>query len=222
MAQFDDSFFDKIDSEQKAYALGLLQSDGSFSCKGRLKGYYRYKLSVQAADRDIIDKLRKHMNHTGKISVQTNRKDNRQDLIELSLNGIGFTEKLRGIFGGYLKEDRTNFPVLDRGLLRHYVRGVFDADGSAGIYGRTGTLVRIDGKKAQLESIQGATGFVSYIRKGNGTTTYTLKIYSSEAERFLEWIYSDLDADSLYIDRKYRKALDILSEREAPLCHFSA
>src|SRR5690625_620763 len=208
MAQFNVNYFDKIDTEQKAYILGFLQSDGTFSVKGRVKGYYRYKLAIQENDEHIIEYIKKEMNHTGKTITQKRKLKHHQNIKEISLNGIKFTEQLKQIFGGYLKEDRINFPVLPPELVRHYLRGVVDADGSIGDY--QGVMLRIEGKKHFLQSIKGITGYNVYINKGNGNSTYTLRANSEEAINFIEWLYGYLDEDSLYLHRKFDIAQEIL------------
>lgn len=204
MAQFNVDYFKEIDSEQKAYILGFLQSDGSFSCKGRINGYYRYKIAIQSADIHILNSMQAEMEHRGKLIIQKRKLAHHQDLAELSLNGIEFTEQLRLIFGGYLKDDRLNFPLLPPELVRHYIRGVTDADGSFGDY--EGVLLRIDGKKMFLESVKNITGFRTSLNKGNGGSTYTLRATGDEAINFIEWMYGDLSRESLYLSRKYATA----------------
>lgn len=211
MAQFNVNYFDNIDTEQKAYILGFLQSDGSFSCKGRISGYYRYKLAIQEGDIEILHKMQACLGHTGKLTTQIIKKECRQNITELSLNGRLFAESLHDIFGGYLKDDRINFPILEPHLLRHYIRGVVDADGSFGDY--QGVMMRISGKKPFLESIRDVTGFEFKLDKGNGETTYTLRANGSEGINFIEWLYTDLSHESLYLNRKHARASSVLSNR---------
>jgi len=211
MAQFNVNYFETIDDEQKAYILGFLQSDGSFSCKGRISGYYRYKLAIQEGDIEILHKMQACLGHTGKVSTQIARKEGRQNIAELSLNGRLFAESLHDIFGGYLKEERTNFPILESHLLRHYIRGVVDADGSFGDY--QGVMIRISGKKPFLESIKEITGFEFYLSKGHGATTHTLRANGSEGINVIEWLYTGLSRESLYLNRKLALATSVLSNR---------
>jgi intein-encoded DNA endonuclease-like protein len=148
--QFNVHFLDEIDTEQKAYILGFLQCDGSFSCRTKDgKSYYRYKLAIQEADKEILFKIKEYTENKGKIVVQKANRTDRQSLYELSFNSRYFVDRLRSLFGGYLKSERLLIPDIPDHLIHHYLRGVFDADGTFGDY--NGLLLRFDGKRQFLE-----------------------------------------------------------------------
>lgn len=50
--QLDRHFFDVIDTDDKAYALGLICADGSIAKNGR-----RIRINLQARDREVLDRL---------------------------------------------------------------------------------------------------------------------------------------------------------------------
>jgi hypothetical protein len=210
--QFDFHFLDSIDTEQKAYIIGFLQCDGSFSCRTPDKqSYYRYKLAIQEKDKEILHRIQQYTNHTGKISVQKPKLAHRQDIHELSFNGRSFVKHLHTTFGGYSKEDRLLLPSMEKSLMKHYIRGVFDADGSFGDYG--GVMLRFEGKKDFLTKIAPYVGFDTEMKKGNGKTTYTMRLQGEKAFDTMGWLYSDLSSKSLYLERKYTNAQSVFIGR---------
>lgn len=210
--QFDSHFLDSIDTEQKAYIIGFLQCDGSFSCKTKDKeSYYRYKLAIQEKDKEILYKMQQYTNHTGKISIQKPKLVNRQNIHELSFNGRTFAEQLRKTFGGYVKDERSLIPKMEDYLMRHYLRGVFDADGSFGDY--SGVMLRFEGKQEFLLKIAPYLQHDAPIKKGNGVTTYTMRLHGEKALDVAGWLYSDLSKESLYLERKFNTIKEVLIGR---------
>jgi hypothetical protein len=213
--QFDLSFLDIIDTEQKAYILGFLQCDGSFSCKtSDGKGYYRYKLAIQEKDKDVLERIKQYAHITGKTSIQKPKLSHRQDIYEISFNSRVFADKLASRFGGFKKEDRLNVPELSGELVRHYIRGVFDADGSFGDY--AGVMLRFEGKLPFLQGIAELVGFNGEIRPGNGATTYTLRLNGPNALRVGDWMYGGLTEDSFFLPRKLEVISNVFEQRGIP------
>lgn len=213
--QFDKTFFDEIKTPQQAYVIGLLQCDGAFSCKTKDKeNYYRYKISLQEGNIDIIKKIMKVTNHTGKLTTQKRRLENQQNLLELSFNGIETTKKLKKHFGGFVKTDRTLIPEMKNELMRHYLRGVYDADGSLGDY--SGVMLRLDGKYDFLQKIKEIVRSEKSISKGNGRTTYNLRLTGKEAIKVADFMYGGLSYNDLYIERKYQRFCEVMEQRNVP------
>jgi hypothetical protein len=51
------------------------------------------------------------------------------------------------------------------------------------------------------------------IRKGNGNDTYTLVIGGSGSIKVMSWLYKDLSSNSLFLERKYLRYIDVLKSR---------
>lgn len=214
--QFNLDFLDKIDTPQKAYALGILQADGSFSCRTKDRSnYYRYKLSIQERDINVLYKLMRISEHNGKLTISKPRKEHWQNLCELSFNGIEFTKKLKDTFGGFTKNERSNIPDIDSELFRHYLRGLFDADGSFGDY--QGVMLRLDGKQELLNKVTKRLDIMATVGKGNGANTFTLRFSGSRALKLADYMYGGLNADDVFIDRKYERFVDVMNSRSVPI-----
>jgi hypothetical protein len=117
--------FDKIDTEEKAYWLGFLASDGCVSEK---------QLSLQVAEKDLSHLL-KFKNFIGvdyKISKCETNLDNKIFLgyryVVSSINFVKSLEKHGIVQNKSLILSFSN--TVNDNLIRHYIRGLVDGDGS--------------------------------------------------------------------------------------------
>ncbi|MBT6049325.1 hypothetical protein HN803_04595 [candidate division WWE3 bacterium] len=117
--EFDQKYFDNIDSEDKAYWLGFIVADGSIYLK-------TYTLSIQLGEksRDHLIKFAKCVGY--KYHDDYNKKKN---AFRIRLNSKHMAKSL-GELG--IIENKTDFiqvPDLRNDLLKHFFRGFFDGDG---------------------------------------------------------------------------------------------
>lgn len=118
----DKKFFQKIDTEEKAYFLGLLYADGNVS-KNVLS------ISLQEQDRSILDKLKNALSYTGPITPIT-KKDKRKQQWKLAITSKELIISLltHGLYPN--KGTTLKFPdTVPSFLLVHFIRGYFDGDG---------------------------------------------------------------------------------------------
>lgn len=127
---YNKHYFEKINTEDKAYFLGLLYADGQINIDGR---YLR--LSLNETDKSIledfltclnsdynlhfIDKQSKNLNHSNQYYVQ--------------VNGLKICKDLEKLGCGQNKTNLLLFPnkgTIPNNLIRHFIRGYFDGDGS--------------------------------------------------------------------------------------------
>lgn len=110
--KINENFFENINSEEKAYWLGFLVADGS-SLKWKLK------LGLSIKDKNHLEKFRKALgsNHPLHIYKQPS---------------INFHFENRKIRNDLTKINYKNIKIssLNGNLINHYIRGVFDGDGS--------------------------------------------------------------------------------------------
>lgn len=117
---FNDTIFDIIDTEEKAYWLGFIMGDGNVT-KNRLN------ITLQKRDINHLYKFRKFLNCNNKISLK------RKYAGEINISSIYLIKALNkhNILPNktYLKTTLTpsTIPIF---LLKHFYRGVIDADGS--------------------------------------------------------------------------------------------
>lgn len=126
----DVEFFENIDTEEKAYILGYIFSDGHISKNGILMfGCDKY-------DEDILYKIRYAMKSNHPIKSKLNSNGTPISLLNISCKEIfkkllelGFNN--RKSYGMDFNKLVENIP---NNLLNHFARGMFDGDGSIKIY----------------------------------------------------------------------------------------
>lgn len=197
----DDSYFDVIDTQNKAYILGLLLADGSRSSRG-----HSICLGLQATDVDILNRINQELNSNRPLSFVELSKKNKKysDQYCLHFNGEHICSELSK-YGITPKKDFTvTFPSqISRDLYRHVIRGLLDGDGFiCKIEKRCG----ITGNKPLIEFV---ASFVqeelgvhcSITSPHNSKNTRDLRISGGrQVKRFLDYIYTDAD---MYIKRKH-------------------
>ena len=126
-----EDFFDVIDTEEKAYILGLLYADG-YNNTGRNS----VSLGLKETDREVLDKITALMQPTKPlqyINTQNNGFKNSQNQYRLIIANKHISQRLVELGCGKAKTHNLTFPTEEQvpsHLIRHFVRGYFDGDGS--------------------------------------------------------------------------------------------
>lgn len=125
---FDETFFEKIDTESKAYILGFFYADGYITGK-------KLGISLNTKDIKILEKIKKEMKSNHNINSYetetTYGKTKYSRLIFTSEKVVKDAQKL-GLC--YKKTNILTFPTEEQvptNLIHHFIRGYFDGDGSA-------------------------------------------------------------------------------------------
>jgi hypothetical protein len=195
-------FFHIIDTEEKAYCLGLLLADGHLTNANHLMLtmsdvdiMYKYQ---KAIDTNIPIKRDKYGNYALNICSKEIGED---------LRRIGFhNRKSYGI-------DISNvISVIPKNLMHHFVRGMFDGDGSIRIYmydyiknpqyhfGYTGT-------KEVVEFVYNYLGLHTKIVKESDITYTCVTSCKQTIKEIYEKLYKDA---TIYIARKRKTFLQII------------
>lgn len=210
----DEHYFDIIDTPNKAYIMGFIHSDGS-NCLHKST----VSISLQEEDKDILERIRKELKSEKSLEYidNTNKHDfgytykNQYRFVMFSkhiceqLNDKGIIPNKSLIIG---------FPEwLDSSLISHYVRGVYDGDGS--IYkayrneNNIPITVTITATSSFCEKLAIICKDELNINAGiydaschNGITKVFTLSGRNICKTFLDWIYKDAD---LYLQRKYMR-----------------
>ena len=75
---YDRNYFEKIDTEDKAYFLGFLYADGFNTKQG-------FRLQISQKDEDVLLKLKENIKYTGKLYINSGIF---QDIASLITKGI--------------------------------------------------------------------------------------------------------------------------------------
>ena len=130
-----EDFFDTIDTQEKAYVLGLLYADGYNDIDKNAVA-----LGLKEDDKEILDKITKIIQPTKPLQfVHVSKKkktkgfENSQDQYRLAIANKHISEKLVELGCGKAKTHTLKFPTeeqVPKYLQRHFIRGYFDGDGS--------------------------------------------------------------------------------------------
>ena len=203
-------FFSDIDTEAKAYILGLAFADGSISPERRIKTSYVFQISFKEEDKYLLDYIKENLCYDGNLyyvpskeKIIRNKKvySSGQYMLHIpSKQLVNDLEKL-----GMSKKDK--FPNIREDLISHFIRGVFDGDGCISI-----------SKRGDIEIfIMGTENFLNETNKyiNFNKPKFTRGIYKSRksgrlnAIKFANYIYENAN---IYMKRKYNK-FAVLSQK---------
>ena len=205
---FDINIFDNIDTEEKAYWLGFLYSDG-YVC-----GYNNtIEISLKALDINQLFKFKNFLKDTR----------NDDDVIKISsvvTNGKTFKRCRYIVCNKYFHDSLINlgcvpkkslilsFPDLkifnnDTNLTFSFIRGYIDGDGSLSKDYHSGRL-RIDvcGTENFLLGIRNIFNCFSYPRKDKRKNVYSINCSFNNADKIAMCLY---EKATIYLDRKFEK-----------------
>lgn len=218
----DETYFNKINTEQKAYFLGLLYADGCVFPKRN-----SISIALQEKDRHILECLKKELktNKPIYISQKNNKNKNWQNSVILQINSKKISERLISLGCIANKSLALNFPSLKQmpnHLIRHFIRGYFDGDGSLCLsvrkkynYSIISIISTLDfclKLKKVLNTNIGINVAIhsdkNFVARGNLVTKIASFGGNVQVKSFLDWIYKNA---TVFLQRKYNKYLEICS-----------
>jgi Mor family transcriptional regulator len=126
--QCDHSFFDCIDTEEKAYVLGFVAADGYVH-----NAEDRISISLQPADKEHLVRLKYALKSTHPIAEYSSFDRYHDKITTTATLSIGSSKLVRALEAHGVGRKKTfglRWPTLSDDLQRHYVRGIVDGDGS--------------------------------------------------------------------------------------------
>lgn len=204
-------FFEGLNSNN-SYILGLIWSDG---CLSYDRHSHRFRITISMNDEDIMKKIHSLICPDKKFYIykHPNGREKTYTVISFNEYDINFISEL-GICER--KSNKIRIPELPEHLLPHFVRGIFDGDGSVYISVRTkkhtylGMSITTGSNlfASELQSLFLSKGWKATIvtdsRSKNSThPTYYVKLNrQADISEFKNWIYQETN---LYLKRKYVK-----------------
>ena len=190
-------YFDIINTETKAYALGLISTDGCIDKYG-----WQLKISINKQDADVLDIIQQDMQSECPIGKT---KDGRRSL---AIYSIDITKGLNKY--GIVNNKTFTCPFIElptKILTLHYIRGAIDGDGSIGTKKRSVRFVTAS------ESFM--FGFYNWYLRTYGKRCYVgiepginipkyRFVFGSRDKQFIEDLYKNAH---IYMKRKYSNYL---------------
>jgi len=220
---FDENYFEKIDSPDKAYFLGLMYADGNNYPESGL-----IQISLEEKDKYILEKFKERIKLTDtlkKIEVSGETRQNittRNRAWLFRIVSKKLSEQLNKLGVVKAKSLILKFPTeeqVPKHLLSHFIRGFFDGDGciSVGknkksiVFGLISTFEFLEEIQKVLMEQCNLNKTKIYHRK-NYKNTYTL-YYTGYylCQRIYEYLYKD--CEDLFLTRKKEKFFEFIPQR---------
>lgn len=200
----DETIFDVIDTEEKAYWLGFIFADGNISSTG-----YKFEINLSGEDYDHLEKLRKFFKYEHKVRIAKQSPKAKGEIVSrLSFRNKRIWNNLYKLGCIPNKTLVAKFPEIDNNLIRHMIRGYCDGDGSLGVYitkdkSHSCQLCFTSGSKDLLDYIYKFLGLNGYFRKRlgkSGNYTHWLNYRGLNARMAARILYEN---SNIYLDRKF-------------------
>lgn len=216
----DETVFEKIDNEEKAYWLGFLYADG---CNMPESNYLN--LSLQEKDKYILYRYADFFKTNKPLRLKKEIKNGieKQNSWGLEIYSNKICEDLVNLGCVPRKTFSLKFPTEDQvpnNLIRHFVRGIFDGDGCYTLrnkmVGKFGPYLSVSAQLTSTEHvclglqklITEVLDSYSAIKFHENKITRILTVESKDGfYRLCKWMYQD---STIYLERKYKKYLQFL------------
>lgn len=206
----NEDYFSTIDTEAKAYFLGLMYADGYNN-----ESTYQVNLVLQEEDKTILEKFKEELEYGGELKYTDKTGQNRKSIYRLTLYSKKLSQDLAKAGCIKAKSLVLTYPsgdILPTYLTSHFIRGYFDGDGC--ITSHKSSRQR----PSKSMSFVGTRGFLLHVQEvlmeecgikrtklARHISTYALHCEGNkQVPRVFEYLYK---SSSLYLTRKYNKFL---------------
>lgn len=209
-------YFETIDTEAKAYYLGLLVADG---CVVKSKDTRGDQISIELTDKEILEELQKEIRSGGKL-YRNKREDRYNSTYTWSVRSDKMARDLEkyGVIPNktYLTDEL--YYDLREDLKRHYIRGIVDGDGSI-YWSRDTWNLNVTSKSENfLEELQDVfmelTGKENRKKITNYNGVHKLVYVSGDVSKLCYVLYKD---SNFYLPRKKELAKTVVDDIVLPI-----
>ena len=206
------SYFKEIDTQEKAYILGLLYADGCNMKTG-------FNITLQEQDKDILEKLKCEIGYKSELSLKIRNEENWSNCFSLTIHSVEIAKDLEKLGCVPNKSLVLKFPAeeqVPRHLWKHFIRGYFDGDGS--IFYSKNWYANFCGTKEFLNGVQDLLhtelGFVPVkllkSKSDSLSNNYQFRVGGNKkALVFFNWLYTD---SSIHLERKFKKYQEFIKD----------
>ena len=212
--KINENYFDEIDTPNKAYILGFLWADGcNFVKKSTIS------MTLEEKDKDDLDRIRNEIGSERPLEFidYSNKHDfgyTYKNQYRLLLFSTHMCKTLENIGMVPNKSLIVKFPTLSSELIRHFIRGLFDGDGSVcrSKYNNrqsyqhtltiTSTLMMCEELVDIVENAININCHIYDASNHNGVTKVFNISGRNQIKKFMDWMYDNSD---LKLTRKYER-----------------
>jgi intein/homing endonuclease len=199
--RINDTFFDVIDTEEKAYFLGFLYADGYNNVK---QG--KVVISLQERDCYILTKFAEILYSTYRPLYKRKLVKNHQQQLSLCIANKKISKQLEKLGCVQKKSLVLEFPDIPEHVQNHFIRGYFDGDGCIYINKANQAHFNVVGTVAFLTSMQAILMDKCRLNKTKISLKNTIHDFdycgNLSCLRLREYLYKDA---TLFLTRKHNK-----------------
>lgn len=205
----------KYQNENMAYILGFLAADGTVALKSN-----EIKISVAEKDSDILNKIKKELEYTGKVKHTTNNKG--FDIATLEITCAEYKKDLATF--NIIPQKTFSFTIpqaLEKRYYPDFIRGYWDGDGTICTAGAHAIRASLCGAvKETLQQIlnyleeEYAIPKVTIYCRNEKTSLYYFQYSTNATKKLFNVLY--YKQNLLYLDRKYKKFCELCIDNKNP------
>lgn len=221
---YDESVFDVIDTEEKAYWAGFIMGDGQIEefkrprADGSTYLNYRLNINLKYSDIDHLQKFLDFLKCTTKKIKKVNVKMPSGNIAEVGHIRISSRPlSLALIDKGIIPRKSLNEPEpsgIPNHLIRHFIRGLLDADGMISDAEKTTPSATICDGKVLMKWVQKQYPYLSLKKDNQCDGLYILRTKKENVLNFLNSLYEN---STIYLERKYQRYLIVKLKIESDL-----
>lgn len=213
----DENYFDNIDTQEKAYILGMFSADAAITYKP-----YNVKLELKSDDEDILQKIKNAMNYNFDIKHYKNkcRTENYNYICNtsrLNITNKNIVLKLADYGIVPRKSNILNFDFnkIPKEYHSHYLRGLWDGDGTISFntsrktpqptMNLTSSTIMIENIVMLLNKNFTINPYLYNRRENNVNNTTMIVGKQQDIKNLLDFLYKGA---TIYLDRKYEKYIE--------------
>lgn len=198
--KFNNTIFDSVDTEEKAYWLGFIAADGYVGKNNE------FEIGLSIKDINHLEKFKHFLNHTCDVKTRSNK------TCRISFRNKYFVNRLKSIGIVNNKSLILEFPQINNDLIRHFIRGYFDGDGCIHIrktVKKNPLLISILGTPMFLNKMRNYLPTINKLYKNNHSNdTLVYQTSGVKAMTILNYLYKD---STIFLDRKQELYLAVLN-----------
>lgn len=202
LPRVDETVFDKIDTEEKAYWLGFLFADGFVSSVENVIG-----LDLAEKDFQHLEKYKNFLKFTGNVSISnTNFVNSKRARLEFSSKHV---KQILIQYGCIPRKSLVlKFPDINifsnKELIKHFIRGYVDGDGCLSFSNKLHTIPTLDilGTEEFLTELSKHIPVKCKVSKCYNKRLFHVNFTRKRAYELAKYIYKD---STVYLERKKNK-----------------
>jgi DNA-binding transcriptional regulator WhiA len=199
------SFFENW-SQELAYVVGFFLADGHMSEQPKSQ---QYRICFSVKDKDIVEKIANVCEYKNTVKKYIHKTT---VMYSINISGKLVWNFFKSLGFSHNKTFTTRIPKqIPQELMHHFIRGVFDGDGSIGFKNDRYPQAVIAGSNLFIDDVSKLDIEYSGISSQNNRT-FAICYNGQKAIDFLNYIYEDA---TIHMDRKHKRYLKALKWRNS-------